>query len=635
VSGLCGMVSFSDGDQEIAETVRAMTEALASGRPTSSRAEIVQGSESCQAGRAGLGARPGPASTGGVYASGEPGARRLIAFHGRLFAPVDGVPPSAGNSTLLPALLRAYCESAPALLGRLRGDFLLAVWREEHRTLEVATDRFRVESAVYAHGGGRLLFASRMASLLAAGHRIPRTVNAAAVADVVTSSIIPTPMTILSSVRKLPPGTRLIVDPSGLKIEPYWDADFRQPSHEGRSRLTETVRRALGEATALRYDLDQSGETIGTFLSGGVDSTTVTGILHRLAPGRVRSFSIGFQESRFNEMSYARVAARALGVEHHEYFVKPEDALSALPAVLDSFDEPFANASAIPTYWCARFARDHGVTALYAGDGGDELFAGNERYASRRVFDRYEWIPRWARHRLLRPAVLAASGAWPHPVLQKARRFIERASLPYPERITARGLFAWLPPETLFERAFLEAVGRGYNPDEAFHRHFRNALAADILDREMYVDLKITISDNDILKVTRMTEAAGVGVRFPFLDPAVVDAALAIPARLRMERGRLRSFFKAAYADLLPPEVRTKRKHGFGLPIAPWLRSYAPLRDLIHDTLLGPRCGARGYFRRAGIEELLRRHESDATTYYGTILWNFVVLELWLERHGL
>jgi asparagine synthase (glutamine-hydrolysing) len=474
-----------------------------------------------------------------------------------------------------------------------------------------------------------------MASLLAAGSLIPRAVEAAAVADVATSSIISAPRTILSSVRKLPCGCRLIIGPSGLRIEPYWDADFLKPSTAGREVLTGAVRGALEEATAIRYRLDQSTETIGTFLSGGVDSTIVTGLLHRLAPGRVRSFSIGFQESSFNEMSYARIAARALGVEHHEYFVKPEDALEAVPAVLDSFDEPFANASAIPTYWCARFAREQGVTTLYGGDGGDELFAGNERYASRRVFDLYERIPQWARQRLLRPAVLAAAGLWPAPPLAKARRFIERASLPYPERLTARGLFAWMPPETLFEPAFLEAIGPDYNPDAAFHRHYRDALASDLLDREMYVDLKITIADNDILKVTRMTEAAGVGVRFPFLDSAVADVALTVPAPLRMERGVLRSFFKAAYADLLPPEVRAKRKHGFGLPIAPWLRAYPPLRDLMRDTLLGSRCRARGYFKRSGIEELLRRQETDVSTYYGTILWNFVILELWLERHGL
>jgi asparagine synthase (glutamine-hydrolysing) len=151
----------------------------------------------------------------------------------------------------------------------------------------------------------------------------------------------------------------------------------------------------------------------------------------------------------------------------------------------------------------------------------------------------------------------------------------------------------------------------------------------------MYVDLKITISDNDVLKVTRMTEAAGVGVRFPFLDSAVADVALTVPAGLRMERGVLRSFFKAAYADLLPLDVRAKRKHGFGLPIAPWLRAHPPLRDLMRETLLGSRCQARGYFRKSGIEDLLRRQEADVSTYYGTILWNFVILELWLQRHGL
>lgn len=634
MSGLCGMIHFGDSAQNFTETLANMTRALASapGETTGPRASAA---DFLSAGPAGLGIVPGPGAVGGVFSSGEPGSRNLIAFHGRLYAPVNGVAPSAGGQVMLQALLAAYRRAGPSLVGQLRGDFILAVWNEGSMTLEVATDRFRVESAVYFFQQDRLLFASRMASLLAAGPLLSREVEPVAVADVVTSSIVATPRTILSSVHKLPPGARLVVGPSGLKVEPYWDADFRRPSGEGREKLTEAVRRALGEATALRYRLDESTESVGTFLSGGIDSTTVTGLLHRLAPGRIRSFSIGFEEPRFNEMSYARIAARSLGVEHHEYFVQPKDVMEALPAVLDSFDEPFANASAIPTYWCARLAREHGITTLYGGDGGDELFAGNERYASRRVFDSYERIPRGIREGLVRPAVHAAAAICPVPLLTKARRFVERAALPYPERITVRGLLAWMAPETLFEPAFLETVGRAYNPDEAFHRHYRNALATEILDREMYVDLKITISDNDILKVTRMSEAAGVGVRFPFLDPNVAEVALTVPAGLRMERGVLRSFFKAAYADLIPTEVRAKRKHGFGLPIAPWLGSYPPLRDLVRETLLGSRCRARGYFRRSGIEELFRRHETDVSTYYGTILWNFAILELWLERRGL
>jgi asparagine synthase (glutamine-hydrolysing) len=630
------MVLFEGHEQELAGALPAMARALRRepAEPSGGGPEMRTPATS-STGLAGLGVLPGPGAVGGILTSGDVGARYLLGFYGRLYGPVDGVSPDSGPPGLLSALLEAYRKPGPPLAARLRGDFLLAVWDEASRTLEIATDRFRVHSAVYCNRDGRFLFASKMGSLLAAGPAVPRTVEAAAVADVVTSSIVPTPATILSSVRKLPPGSRLIVDPAGLRIEPYWDADFGRPSVGGRRVLTEAVRRSLDEATAIRYRLDRGSETVGTFLSGGVDSTTVTGLLHRLAPGRVRSFSIGFQESPYNEMSYARIAARALGVEHHEYFVKPEDVTEALPAVLDFFDEPFANASAIPTYWCARFAREHGVTTLYGGDGGDELFAGNERYASRRVFDRYERIPRWAREGLLRPAVLAAAGGWPHPLLEKARRFVERAALPYPERLTARGLFAWMPRETLFEPEFLESIGRGYDPDSAFHRHYREAPASEILDREMYVDLKITISDNDILKVTRMTEAAGVGVRYPFLDTAVADVAVTVPAALRMERGVLRSFFKSAYADLLPTEVRAKKKHGFGLPIAPWLRDHRPLRDLLRETLLGSRCRDRGYFRTSGIEELLRRHETDASTYYGTILWNFVILELWLQRHGL
>ncbi|HEU4334812.1 MAG TPA: asparagine synthase-related protein [Candidatus Eisenbacteria bacterium] len=586
-------------------------------------------------GHAALGAAVGPGSIGGVAASGPPGKRHVLAFHGRLFAPVEDVSPSAPVPVLLEAIAAAYRRSGSDLLRRLRGDFILAFWDEEARVLDVAVDRFRVESAVYCEHGGRFLFASRMESLLAAGDLVPRDVEPVAVADVVTSSIVPSPATIFKAVRKLPAGTRLRAAATGVTLESYWDADFRRPSGAGRRELTDAVRASLEGAAAARYEVDRSSEVVGTFLSGGVDSTAITGLVQRLSPERIRSFSIGFQEAGFNEMDYARIAARSLGVEHHEYFVTPDDVLTAIPKLLDGFDEPFANASAIPAFCCARFAREHGVTTLYAGDGGDELFAGNERYAARRVFDVYDRIPRWPRERVLRPAVEAAARALPIPPLRKARRYIERAALPYPERITSWGLLTWIPRETLFAPAFLDSIGRGFDPAHAFHDYYHQALATEILDREMYVDLKLVIADNDVLKVTRMTEAAGVGVRFPFLDSAVADVALTVPADLRMEKGVLRSFFKAAYADLLPTEVRAKRKHGFGLPIAPWLRSVPPLRALLRDTLLGARFLDRGYVLRSGIEELLRRQESDVSTFYGTILWNLVLLELWFERHGL
>jgi asparagine synthase (glutamine-hydrolysing) len=366
-------------------------------------------------------------------------------------------------------------------------------------------------------------------------------------------------------------------------------------------------------------------------LSGGVDSTTVTALLARQAGRPVSAFSIGFAERYFNEMDFARVAAKAAGVTHHEYYVTPDDAFEAVPIVLDSFDEPFANASAIPTYFCARLAREHGVNVLYAGDAGDELFAGNERYASRRVFDHYDRVPRFLRDGLLTPGIELLAKGVPGPFFRRARNYVRQASLPYPERITSFSVFNYIPLRTLFTEDLLQSAG-AWSPGDDVARHYRAARAHDVLDRELYIDLKLSISDNDLFKVTRMTHAAGIAVRFPFLDRDLAEFSATVPARIKMRGGRLRSFFKDAYRDVLPPEVSTKKKHGFGLPIAMWLETHPPFREMIGDLLLSPRALNRGYFRRDGVEALLRGHRNDPKGFYGTFLWNMMTLEMWHRR---
>jgi asparagine synthase (glutamine-hydrolysing) len=301
--------------------------------------------------------------------------------------------------------------------------------------------------------------------------------------------------------------------------------------------------------------------------------------------------------------------------------------------LVHAFDEPFANASAVPAYFCAKVALEHGVDVMYAGDGGDELFAGNERYATQRLFEYYHRIPAWPRERLLKPAVFAAAALTRRGPFVSAKKYVARAGIPYHERMTSYDFFWVVPLAEVLEDGMLEAIGRDYDPYGVEGSIFLGAPASDPLDRHLYLDLKITISDNDVLKVTRTSEAAGITVRYPFLDHRLAEFAASVPARVKMRGRRLRTFFKNAYSDLLPQETLAKTKHGFGLPVHLWLRDHAPLNEMMRDLVLSPRSVGRGYFRRKTLESLVEHHRSDATSFYGTILWNLMVLELWHRNY--
>jgi asparagine synthase (glutamine-hydrolysing) len=408
--------------------------------------------------------------------------------------------------------------------------------------------------------------------------------------------------------------------------------DFTRTSLKKENDLAAELRAQLSESISVRLQSDPSDQGIGTFLSGGVDSSTVTGLLSRTAKAPIKSFSIGFDEQRFNEINYARIAARAFGVEHHEYFVTPTDVLDAIPLLIESFDEPFANASAVPTYYCAKLAREHGVDFLYAGDGGDELFAGNERYATQRLFDYYQNVPAWLRRGLVEPVTFTLADNLKWDLLVKGKKYICRSNVPYPERLSSYGLFKMVSPAEWFEDDFLDTLGQSFDPYEAMNACYSKASGVAELDRQLYIDLKLAISDNDLFKVTRMTEAAGVAVRFPFLDHHLAEFASRVPAHLKMSGLKLRTFFKKAYSDLLPKEILTKTKHGFGLPIPVWLRTDRRLNEMMRDFVLSARSLQRGYFRPETIRSVVEMHKTDESSFYGAILWNLMILELWHRR---
>jgi asparagine synthase (glutamine-hydrolysing) len=561
----------------------------------------------------------------------------LLALHGSIVELDDSGSTHEGQapgsaSLLADRLLEGYLGAGPDLWQRLRGDFVIAVWDGRDATFRVACDRFRIHPLFYSLDMRGLTFGSRIAPVLARPGTGSPSIDADSVLEVLLASVIPTPKTIYERVAKLPPGTELVYRSGTMTLRPYWDMVFGTSERPSERQLARDLRESLEDAMRVRLAMDRDA-SYGAFLSGGIDSTTVLGLATKIAGRPVKSFSIGFGEPRFNEMEYARIAARAFGSEHHEYFVQPEDVVRAIPTLLDAYDEPFGNASAIPTFYCATVAREHGIDVLYAGDGGDELFAGNERYSIQRLFGYYQKVPGWLREPVLRPLVEALA-ATKVPLFVKGAKYVRRARTPYVDRISSYDLDHVLPLDEIVAPAQLERITREHSHKALLSHYYRSAAAEDDLDRHLYLDLKLTISDNDLIKVTRATEAAGVAVRFPFLDSRVAEVAGAVPARIRMRGTELRSFFKRAYSDFLPPETIAKTKHGFGLPIPVWLRTDPTLNGMMRDLVLGPSNRVAGYFRRSALETLVERHSTDPTTYYGVFLWNLMVLELWLRRHA-
>ena len=327
----------------------------------------------------------------------------VLAFQGSFYNLKSLFPQEWGDVDSAEKLLRLYLEEQIAFVQRLQGEFALAIWDGREERLYLATDRFRVRPLFYYSGQKEFVFSSHMKGILICPLTTARTINPEAIVDIVSSSFIPTPKTIFNEIQKLPPGHLLTCHKGQIQVESYWDISFLETDGD-KAGLGRKLKDYFSNAISARLNAD-APDRIGTFLSGGVDSSTVTGVLTQLTQHPIKSFSIGFGEEKFNEISYSRIAAQFFGSQHFEYFVTPRDTYEAVPILLEAFDEPFANASAIPTYFCARMAHEQGIETLYAGDGGDELFAGNERYATQRSYDYYHRIPGLIRDGLLHPAI--------------------------------------------------------------------------------------------------------------------------------------------------------------------------------------------------------------------------------------
>ncbi len=522
-------------------------------------------------------------------------------------------------------ILAAYRERDTSLLAELRGRFSLVILDGDRRRVVLAIDPMGIERMCWANVEGGLVF-SDSAEAVAAFPPVSAPLRAQAVHDFLLMHMIPAPDTVFEGVHKLEPGVQLVFENGRANLSRFWAPDFVERTTESFDALKTGLRDGLDAAVA-RCNPDTR---TGAFLSGGLDSSTVAGVLGKVSGRPTRTFSIGFGVESHDETRYARISARHFGCDATEYNVTADDIVTAFDRIASAYDEPFGNSSAVPTLLCAQLAASNGINHLLAGDGGDEIFGGNERYAKQQVFEFYGGLPSWARRGFLEPLSRAIAPDTPITPLRKVRSYIDQARIPLPERLETWNLFYRTPHGEIFEPEFAARIDvRG--PIESMARVYDSAPECTLLNRMLHYDWHFTLADSDLRKVITMCELAGVQVSFPMLDPGLVDFSLRVPTRVKMRGRELRSFYKRAMTGFLPQEVIDKQKHGFGLPFGVWLKDHAPLRELIFAHL--KRLGERGIVRRSFLEKMVSEHAAGEPGYYGYAIWDFAMFEAWLSAH--
>lgn len=529
------------------------------------------------------------------------------------------------------AILDAYGEAGEAVVEHIRGPFALAILDPGRRRAVLAIDRMGVHSLVYAVSGGTLVFGTS-ADAVRRHPRVDADISPQSVYRYAVNYVSPAPHTIYDACRKLLPAHALCWRDGAVDERRYWRIPYTgaladRPEGELRERLFALLDRAVHRG--LRADDGTS--RVGAFLSGGLDSSAVSGVLRRARDDRVPAFTIGFADAPYDESAFARAAAEHFDLEHHVRNLTVDDAVALIPRLADAFDEPFGNSSVIPAYYCARMAADAGVGLMFAGDGGDEIFAGNARYVDQKILGLYHHLPR-----MLRAPMTGVLDRVPSPlavsVLGKAQRYVRKARAPMPERMLGGGVYR---PEALRDIFTDEALAT-IDPEEPrrlWRTHYAASGSEDMLYSMLHLDTRVTLADNDLRKVGRAMDMAGVEAAYPLLDEDLVEFAAAIPPDRLIRRFDLRHFFKRAMRGFLPDEILDKTKHGFGMPFAEWTREDPRLLDMIGDAIADQK--RRGIFRPAFLDTVLETHRRTPDSAYGGIVWDILMLEQWwAHREG-
>jgi asparagine synthase (glutamine-hydrolysing) len=518
------------------------------------------------------------------------------------------------------SIVHLYEQYGEDCIRRLRGMFAIALWDSKARKLLLARDRLGKKPLFYAAGAERVVFGSELKALLASGV-VPQSIDAQAICDYFSLGYIPAPKTIYRDVRKVLPGHYLTATPSGVRDVEYWDLSFERTENRTEEEWCELLRHELCEATRIRL---MSDVPLGAFLSGGVDSSSVVAMMSRLMDRPVTTCSIGFEEREYNEADYAREVARFFKTDHYEQLVRP-NAVDITDKLAWHYDEPFADSSAIPTYYVSRVARQR-VTVALGGDGGDESFAGYRRY----YFDQLEnhlrsYVPAGIRKTVFGPlGRLYPALAWAPRAFRAKATFQSLARSPLEGYFNSISIFRPAEKAQLFHPDFLRELG-GYDSMEVLRSYYDRARTDDPLSRIQYVDVKTYLPDDILAKVDRASMAVSLEVRAPLLDHRLMQRVATIPSNLKL-RGRTGKYiFKKAMGSLLPPEPLERRKQGFAVPLAKWFRE--DLREMTRDTVLSY---ADGIFNRDYLQKIWDQHQKglyDRSAH----LWAMLMFLKWKQ----
>jgi asparagine synthase (glutamine-hydrolysing) len=523
------------------------------------------------------------------------------------------------------ALTLAYQSHGDELAAHLRGAYAFAVLDTKTDSVVLGIDRMGRYPLYYSATENGLVFGTSARSILALQNETA-TMNEQCLYNYFYFHMVPAPQPVFRDMQKLQAGYTVFGNAAALAKRRHWNPSFSEHTNEDRPSLYAELRKHLKQSVATC--LPRSGKKVGAFLSGGLDSSTVTGMLAEVSDGPCEVYSIGFSAEGYDEMAYARITANHFGANLHEYYVTPEDVVEALPLIAAAYDEPFGNSSALPAYFCAKLAADDGVSLLLAGDGGDEIFAGNERYAKQKTFEAYQYLPRFLCKNILEPLINSAP-QWA-PLAQKARSFIAQANTPLPDRLHTYNFLHQNLAGEIFQESFLSGVNTDY-PLTIQREVFQQPSDASILNRMLFLDWQFTLADNDLRKVSQTCAVAGVDVAYPMLDDDLVDFSMGIPSEMKLPGKQLRDFYKKALRGWLPEATLNKSKQGFGLPFGVWMSTHRPLQEIAYDNIL--KLKSRGIFNSAFLENAIAMHRTGHAAYFGELIWILCVLELWMSSH--
>jgi asparagine synthase (glutamine-hydrolysing) len=511
-------------------------------------------------------------------------------------------------------IVHAYEEYGDDCVKHLRGMFTFALWDRKRQRLLAARDRFGKKPLNYYWDGQRLIFGSEIKSMLEAG--IPREINFIALDEYLVYRYVPAPNTIFKDVMKLPAGHILIYEDGQISTRRYWELFFTPTCQDDEATAIERIYALLKDAVQVRL---MSEVPLGAFLSGGIDSSVVVGLMSQMMSQPVKTFSIGFEDEDYSDLPYARQVARHFGTEHHEFMAKP-DLISVLPELVWAYDEPFADASMLPTYYVSKLAREH-VTVALTGDGGDELFGGYVYYRREYLIDR---IPP-----LIRFSLGHASSLMPHGMRGKKRlhNLLINCSA---RSVRAKMIFPdnWRP--LLYSKECLARVC-DHNPYERQMSKFRAVSHLDIMPQLQYVDVREYLTDDILVKVDKASMFNSLETRAPLLDQHLAEYVASLPSTIRTQNGALKYLLKKVAADMLPAEILSRRKKGFSIPIKHWFRG--DLTDYVYDLLDSPRARQRGLFNPKYIRYLLEAHASNKLLNHSDGIWALLCLELWFQTY--